>query len=205
MAERAAVSPVHAASIVLSPTDRSASRSDGGVSPEPARRFGKPRAGSDQAELVADAEDAVRHVSRVREGAQRHGQAVHVVAPRGAGLSDGAAAVGAAGLHALPLRDDPLAVRLDPAKVILTVPLPGEELSARKTLSRLCGVPTPSKATVATRAQPAIPPPVTVGAGEAAVVLCPITATVTSALAAGAMLTVVQACRFARLLPAVSR
>ena len=92
-----------------------------------------------------------------------------------------------------------------PAKVILTVPLPGEGLSARKTLSRLCGVPTPSKATVATRAQPAIPPPVTVGAGEAAVVLCPITATVTSALAAGAMLTVVQVFRSARLLPAVSR
>ena len=77
-------------------------------------------------------------------------------------------------------------------KVTLSGPAPGDRLSARKTLSRLCGVATPSKATVATWVQAAMPPPETVGLGEAAVPLLPITATVTSALAAGEMLAVVQ-------------
>src|SRR4029453_9143546 len=72
-------------------------------------------------------------------------------------------------------------------------------------LSRLCGVATPSNATVATWLQLPMPPPETVGLGAAALVLCPITATVTSAFAAGEMVAVVQTFWFTRLLPAVSR
>src|SRR5690242_19745390 len=76
--------------------------------------------------------------------------------------------------------------------VILTGPLPGKALSARKTLIRLCGVVLLSKARVFTWVQLVIPPPVTLGLGAALPVLCANTAIVTSALAAGVMLAVVQ-------------
>ena len=74
--------------------------------------LGEPGAGGDPGRAPADAEDPVRHVGGVGEGAEGHGPSGHVVAAGGPGCHDRLAAVGARCVDALPLRDDPLAVRL---------------------------------------------------------------------------------------------
>jgi hypothetical protein len=71
--------------------------------------------------------------------------------------------------------------------VIVSGPLPGEALMARKIVKRVWGVERASKVVVATSVQAVIPPPDSVGLKAALDELCPITATVMSALGAGAM------------------
>ncbi len=71
--------------------------------------------------------------------------------------------------------------------VIVSGPLPGAPLIARKMVSRLRGAPTGSSVVLVTSVQVVIPPPDSVGLAGAAVEPCPSTATVMSVLAAGAM------------------
>src|SRR5688572_6690989 len=75
-------------------------------------------------------------------------------------------------------------------KVMVSGPLPGAALIARKIVRRLRGVLSASKVTLATCVQAVIPPPDSVGLGGAIVEL-PSTATVMSVLGAGAMTAVV--------------
>jgi hypothetical protein len=96
-------------------------------------------------------------------------------------------------LRSTPLHCDTIHWQWDSVtlNVIVSGPLPGEGLMARKMVKRLWGMATLSKVMVATSVQTVIPPPDSVGLGAALVELCPMTATVTSALGAGAMAAVV--------------